>query len=524
MEMREIIHALDTAVTEDDVKAALVQATACLGYDHYTLGTRLVNLGGGPYQLVMSSAPQKFLDWYDQEEMLAHDPIVQRGFTTVIPFYSDDIPMSVLRRSEKALTFILTAITHGTAFALTCSQHGYDGRATLINFGRAAWPDVFNREEQKQRASWIAAHAHEAVMRVVIAEAEKRRGGMGALTPNEITTLQMLARGFSAEQVAEKLGVAVRSIQYYAERAMLKLGATCKDQAISKAIETRTISVSSTTIPRSWSTSDKRGDAGRSGPDCMVANPSTQTLIKEIRGARSLDALTDAARIVAKVLGFDTVAYVFMRPGRFDTHQFVITNYGTELLALAEDSRHLARNPLFGGGRFRGLPFFWDEDDTFGVEERDARDGAISEAIAVGGPAHGITAMTMAQDRCTGVLSLGRHAPIAADRHQLRWAAFVLGRAMYERACALAEAHLPNLSDAEMDLLQQLAQNKTVVEAAEALKWKESTARKHCARLVKKLGARNARNAVSVATERRLISTTFSKATIRESDKVVRIA
>jgi LuxR family quorum-sensing system transcriptional regulator SolR len=122
-------------------------------------------------------------------------------------------------------------ITHGWAYALTDSRGGIG----LLRLGRHANAEAIRASEGTQmQIAWLAqqCHAHmaEELFRQHLPEAA------AILTSREREILSWSAEGKTAYEIGRILGLTEATIIFHLNKAMRKLGAVNKTQAIAKAI------------------------------------------------------------------------------------------------------------------------------------------------------------------------------------------------------------------------------------------------------------------------------------------------
>lgn len=479
-------------------------ATAFLGFSFFSVTTRLVHIGGGAWRVVMSSLPREFLGWYDQEQIADDDPLLLRSLESVAPFYSDELDLGRFARTPRALSFLNKASECGAGFSLSCAQHDPVGAVTIASFLCRQAPGSFNRDECREKAAWIVAHLHDALDRIVVRQLAARRGQLGALTRLECSMLELLARGYAAREVSGLLGVSPRSVRYHANRVREKMGALSLNQAVGRAIESRQITLSGATLPSHWSGLPKLVHVAERDSAWPVRDPSFEMAVREVRSATSLERLAQAAQRAAAAQGFQRFAFVLRTPAAAEASQLVLTNDPAGPRG-ADGAGALVRSCVAARSRLRCVPRFWDEmsQDAAG----DGRRAAV---------AHGITGMTLAADGCSSALSLGAPARTGADRFEDRRACFRLTRELHERACLLGSAPRPSLSDGDLQALTQMVGGASIRKVAVRRQQKERSLRYRVSIVARKLGARNSRHAVAIATERGLLPRQMGRLLSRE--------
>jgi LuxR family quorum-sensing system transcriptional regulator SolR len=160
---------------------------------------------------------------------LGVDPSVRRGLRDMCAFEwrVDGAGPARLPWSDGARH----GITHGWAYALTDSR----GAIGLLRLGRHANAEAIRASEGTQmQIAWLAqqCHAHmaEQLFRQHLPEAGAE------MTSREREILSWSAEGKTAYEIGRILGVTEATIIFHLNKAMRKLGAVNKAQAIAKAL------------------------------------------------------------------------------------------------------------------------------------------------------------------------------------------------------------------------------------------------------------------------------------------------
>lgn len=496
--LREIAHQFETATTRPALIQALQAATGFLGFQSFSVTMRLVNIGGGAWRILMSSMPKDYLAWYEKEQVLAHDPLLHRGLEAVAPFFSDELEATELARSPGAFAYLQSAGRFGLGLMLTGAQHDHEGATTVVTL---AQPHAgLDRRLAREQVPFVLALLHDALGRVVTPQVAARRGPLGSLTRLEQSMLELLARGHGAREIAQLLAVSPRSVRYHATRVREKLGATTLNQAVSRAIESRKITLSGSALPAHWAGLPKVVMVQEREGAWSMSRPSLADALEEVRAATSLDVLAQAARRAAAAAGFGRYAFVMRAPAGMGIQPLVLTNEPAARSA-ADDPQSLLHHSLSQRPQLRCVPWFWDERDP---------------AAAVKGQMPTLTAATLGSDGCRSVLAFALDDAVPTDRFEARRVALALSRALHERACVLLSLPRPELSESDLQALHQMVHGSSIRRVAADQHHKERTLRYRLTVVARKLGARNSRHALAIATERGLLPRDLGRLLSRE--------
>lgn len=499
LNIREIVHQFETATTRSGLIQALQAATSALGYEFFSVTVRLVHIGGGAWRILLSSMPREFLNWYDQEQILDEDPILRRAMDTMSPFYADELDPIAIARSPKAQAFMQAARKFGVASLLASAQQDHEGAATILTVGgsRVEPPD---REGIREQVAWLVAHVHEAITRIVVAPVTARRGALGKLTRLERSMLELLARGHGAREISQMLAVSSRSVRYHALRVREKLGASSLNQAVSRAIESRQITLCGNSLPSHWSGLPRMIFARPQDTAWSIREPTFEMSLREVRAASTIERLAQGALRGAAAEGFSKFAFLHRSTGLGGSSPLVFSN-----------------DPAAQGGfdnpgpLLRACTSFRNRPSC--VPWRWGREGAGPQDPVEG---EGIACVTLGTDGSSSVLVLAATAEIPVDPYERRHRVFQLARTLHERACALTSEPKPSLSEGDLQALRQMVNGSTIRKVAVEQRRRERTLRYQLTVVARKLGARNSRHALAIATERGLLPRDMGRLLSRE--------
>lgn len=212
------------------VREALKEVASIWGASFVLFGMRTGRSISPPRQLVITTYPKAWQDYYDNNNAYAFDPVINKAFQTEGAFRWDG-----LHHDERQLALRRESVRNGMEFGFSCADRGPDGSMAILSFcgDRPIAPDPADWEQVASAAVLLASVTNKAVTRIV--EASTKAYGK-ALSKVELETLQLIAAGKTAKQAAEQLGVKSRTIRYYLDRAAEKLGVESRKEAVLKAV------------------------------------------------------------------------------------------------------------------------------------------------------------------------------------------------------------------------------------------------------------------------------------------------
>lgn len=495
--------ALQRAQSTKDITAALAAATPNLGFEHFTLSTAIVGIDNVDWRLVISSAPPEFVRWYDKHDMSRKDPLLQRAYNTMEPFYADEVDLSHV---DPALLELMRQAQNFGVGLVCCAQiHGHSGVSTVMHLTRR---DAIRQDRQTvmRQAKWIVGHAHVALVRVVVTSVMESMKRAGELTAKERKCLELLARGHTIKDVAHRLSTSTSTVNYYLTKVMTKLGAHSggRDEVIVKAIQRNEIDVARRA--RAWGASNTLVDV--QAAHCPLTVPALDRILEGIEIAGNWAALADAAHAAACWAGCSNYAFVLREPDGDFPVQAVLSNYSGALRLVANDDEQCAHNPMVGGRRPRSMPFRWEEPNVLGEDEKRHLDDAMTSVWAAGAQVYGASCMNLSADGALSSFSIARTEPLPTENWcQTSYGLFLAARALHVRAQGFAKKMVSasELGDRELQVLRLLASGLDIKTIAARMRCSYGSVRWYSDRIVMRLNARNITHAISLAQQRNLL-------------------
>lgn len=229
----ELCFQLDHAQSIEQVRAVLKQATSVFETSFFFVVYRSGKSISPPVQLVITTYPKRFQQYFDKQRAIEFDPIVMHALTTTGAFRWDG-----KYRTERELALQRECIACGMEFGFSCGDRGPDGSQLLLCFcGKK--PIAQDPDDWSQTASasvMLASLAHRTLIRIAKRGASEASKGKSKLTTAELQALQMTASAMTAKQVGALLGVKPETVRYYLSRAAEKLGVSNGREAVAKAL------------------------------------------------------------------------------------------------------------------------------------------------------------------------------------------------------------------------------------------------------------------------------------------------
>lgn len=230
----QIIEAADVATFHH----ALEQALTDLGVTSLTY--HLINVGGrkGPQPLFVSTYPEAWVQRYQREGYIFHDPTVARARLSGSAFRWDDIPTAGPETASTMARRIMgEAGDFGVRHGMTVPVHAPDTFGALslsLNL-----PDREALEiHHHGRAAFVmlGMHAHEAARRLLMPGARDLAGMPGGLTNRELDCARWLAEGKTNWEIGQILGISTNTVNAHVTAAMRKLNVHSRAHLVARIV------------------------------------------------------------------------------------------------------------------------------------------------------------------------------------------------------------------------------------------------------------------------------------------------
>lgn len=199
-----------------------------LGFDHCAYGIR-ASLPVSRQRIVMfNTYPLEWRDRYTKQNYLAVDPTVQHGLHSLLPVvWTDQLFANAPDFWEDARAFDLR---YGWA------QPCRDAQGVLGMLTVARSHEELSRAEMQDksiRLSWLAQITHIAMSRIVVKKLVPE--ATVKLSNKETAVIRWTAEGKSAAEIAEIMGLSIRTVTFHIGNVVKKLNGANKTAAAVRA-------------------------------------------------------------------------------------------------------------------------------------------------------------------------------------------------------------------------------------------------------------------------------------------------
>lgn len=223
----------------------IVAVVESLGFDSFEYGASATphpDRNGMTYYF--STLPE-WIARYDSEGYIECDPRVFLTCTSAVPLVWDQT--NLRKFGAAANRFLDDALEHGIASGVSFMWHGpYDtGMAVTFNSRIPVNSEIRKKAIARNLSDVVmfGHYFHELFMLPALPFGKAPQQPFKPLTARERECLDLGARGMTTRDISLKLAIKSRTVQFHFDRAVVKLGAANRQEAIARAIQTGQVRV-----------------------------------------------------------------------------------------------------------------------------------------------------------------------------------------------------------------------------------------------------------------------------------------
>lgn len=223
----------------EPLEPVVLSITRKLGFDSFMYGA---SVSANPTQesksYVFTTLPSEWVSLYDQRAYIEVDPRVRHGVTSSTPLIWDWATEA--GKDPLIDEFLAEAEAHGVASGVAIALHGLSVKLALIALNSA---ERYLRPRRRNEIAdqlgdilLLSIYFHEIFMKNMVGKGIAPRSQGYPLSERERQCLILAARGHTSHDIAQRLSVAERTVQFHFDGIRSKLNAANRQEAIAKAI------------------------------------------------------------------------------------------------------------------------------------------------------------------------------------------------------------------------------------------------------------------------------------------------
>jgi DNA-binding CsgD family transcriptional regulator len=244
--MPELLRPLVSAVKNgSDVTAVVLDIVGRLGFDNMMYGASTsARLDHESRSYVFTTFPERWVARYDQQAYVECDTRITRALDSALPLIWDHVTERAGAIGSVA-TFFDDLLANGVGSGVVIGMHGPHNTRVIVSL---SYTNPLIDDERRDAIAHnlgeimlFGTFFHEIFMRSIIEQGIPPSSQGAPLTGRERDCLVLAARGHTSQDMAYKLGISERTVQFHFDGIRSKLGAANRQEAIAKAIAARII-------------------------------------------------------------------------------------------------------------------------------------------------------------------------------------------------------------------------------------------------------------------------------------------
>ena len=233
-----------------DLVPPLQKIVAQLGFESFMYGLSTTTLPRRDALIYFfATLPREWSLLYDRQDYIEVDPRVTLGMRHCAPVpWDQGIAMTTAlpRQESRVRSFVRCgSLRHSKWRRLGAPQSGPQRRSSGVEFLRARiWCKAAAVTSDEH---WRYPYVWNLLSRILHAQLCKHRHSITDsrcnLNPREISVIELVARGLTADDIALKLGITVRTVRFHVDSARTKMGALNREEAVALVAKAGLISV-----------------------------------------------------------------------------------------------------------------------------------------------------------------------------------------------------------------------------------------------------------------------------------------
>jgi DNA-binding CsgD family transcriptional regulator len=231
---------IDAALHGEELIPAVEAITAKFGFDAFNCGLSLtLRPDSETLQYVFTTMPDEWVAIYDQRSYIEIDPRVQSLLSALLPVVWDQD--SWRGENAKVDEFLETGMKYGLGSGIAIGFVDLKGHPVMIALNSRAASMSTERKaailDSLGDITLFGQFFYQIFVAGIVERSIRPRSQGAAISPRERECLNMAAHGLTGEDIAAKLGITARTVQFHFDSIRSKLGASSRQEAVAKAVQ-----------------------------------------------------------------------------------------------------------------------------------------------------------------------------------------------------------------------------------------------------------------------------------------------
>jgi len=228
-----------------DLLPVLNDITAEFGFDTFTCGVSMSTRPNEDSHIhVVTTMPPEWLNVYNKFSYIEIDPRMQTLLSTFLPIIWDQTTFR--GKNRRVDEFLDTALQYGLGSGIAIGFIDRRGHAVSVALNSKQELMSDTRKTfvvQAMGDLFLFAHFFVEMFVAAIIEQKLRPACQGApLSQRERQCLALAANGQTGDDIALKLGITPRTVQFHFDSIRSKLGVTSRQEAVAKGVQAGIVS------------------------------------------------------------------------------------------------------------------------------------------------------------------------------------------------------------------------------------------------------------------------------------------
>jgi len=237
--MPHVLEPLACADSVGEIENAVLGIVRRLGFENFMYGASVSpRIDHESRSYVFTTLPREWVIRYDQHAYIEVDTRITRVLDSALPLLWDYA--SEYGHDARFDAFLDDSLAHGVGSGVIFGLHGSRGTSVVVALSCAApLIDSTRRDAIVNNVGeclMLGIHFHEVFMKSIVERGIAPRSQGAPLSARERECLALCARGQTSSDIAFKLGISERTVQFHFDGIRSKLGAATRQEAVAKGI------------------------------------------------------------------------------------------------------------------------------------------------------------------------------------------------------------------------------------------------------------------------------------------------